>query len=45
MSSDKKDNQKRDSITDPSVAKLFEGKNFAFLATLMKGSSPHVTPT
>jgi PPOX class probable F420-dependent enzyme len=45
MSSDKKYNQKRDSITDPSVAKLFEGKNFASLATLMKGGSPHVTPT
>src|SRR5919112_4680230 len=45
MSSDKKYNQKRDSITDPSVAKLFEGKNFASLATLMKGGSPQVTPT
>jgi PPOX class probable F420-dependent enzyme len=27
------------------VAKFFEGKNFASLATLMKGGSPHVTPT
>ena len=41
----KKDNQKRDSITDPSIAKLFDGKNFAFLATLMKDGSPQVTPT
>ena len=41
----KKSNQGRDSITDPSIAKLFEGKNFAFLATLMKDGSPQVTPT
>ena len=41
----KKGNQRRDSITDHSIAKLFEGKNFAFLATLMKGGSPQVTPT
>jgi Pyridoxamine 5'-phosphate oxidase len=45
MSSKKKGNQESDSITDPSIAKLFEGKNFAFLATLMKGGTPHVTPT
>ncbi len=44
-SSNKKGNQGRDSITDPSIAKLFEGKNFVFLATLMKDSSPQVTPT
>ena len=41
----KKGNQGRNSITDPSIAKLFEGKNFAFLATLMKDGSPQVTPT
>jgi PPOX class probable F420-dependent enzyme len=41
----KKGNQGRNSITDPSTAKLFEGKNFAFLATLMKDGSPQVTPT
>jgi PPOX class probable F420-dependent enzyme len=41
----KKGHQRRDSITDPSIAKLFEGKNFAFLATLMKDGSPQVTPT
>jgi PPOX class probable F420-dependent enzyme len=41
----KKGNQGHDSITDPSIAKLFEGKNFAFIATLMKDGSPQVTPT
>jgi PPOX class probable F420-dependent enzyme len=42
----KKGNQGRNSITDPpSIAKLFEEKNFAFLATLMKDGSPQVTPT
>ena len=45
MSSKSKGNQKSDSITDPSIAKLFEEKNFAFLATLMKDGAPHVTPT
>jgi predicted pyridoxine 5'-phosphate oxidase superfamily flavin-nucleotide-binding protein len=45
MSINKKGNQSRDSITDPSLAKLFEGKNFASLATLMKDGSPQVTPT
>src|SRR5919107_3129633 len=44
-SNNNKGNQKRDSITDPPIAELFEGKNFAFLATLMKGGTPHVTPT
>src|ERR671912_2143993 len=41
----KKGNQGRNSITDPSIAKLFEGKKFALLATLMKDGSPQVTPT
>jgi PPOX class probable F420-dependent enzyme len=41
----KKDKQGGNSITDPSVVKLFEGKNFAFFATLMKDGSPQVTPT
>jgi PPOX class probable F420-dependent enzyme len=45
MSSKRKGNQGHDSITDTSIAKLFEGKNFAFLATLMKDGTPHVTPT
>jgi predicted pyridoxine 5'-phosphate oxidase superfamily flavin-nucleotide-binding protein len=31
-------------ITKP-VAKLLEGKNFAFLGTIMKDGSPQVTPT
>jgi PPOX class probable F420-dependent enzyme len=43
--SKKKGSQGRNSITDPSIAKLFERKNFAFLATLMKDGSPQVTPT
>ncbi len=41
----KKDDKGRDSITDPSIVKLFEGKNLAFFATLMKDGSPQVTPT
>ena len=31
-------------ITDPSVRKLFEGKNFVFLSSLMKDGYPQVTP-
>jgi PPOX class probable F420-dependent enzyme len=45
MSSKSKGNQNGNSITDPSIAKLFEEKNFAFLATLMKDGSPQITPT
>ena len=46
MSSKRKgSSEKSDPITDTSIAKLFEGKNFAFLATLMKDGTPHVTPT
>jgi PPOX class probable F420-dependent enzyme len=46
MSSKRKgSSEKSDSITDTSIAKLFEGKNFTFLATLMKDGTPHVTPT
>src|SRR5919112_1583171 len=44
-SNNNKGNQKSDSITDSSIAELFEGKNFAFFATLMKEGTPHVTPT
>jgi len=29
----------------PSIAKLLEGKNFVFFATLMEDGSPHVAPT
>ena len=38
-------NQRQDSITDPSIVELFEGKNFVVLATLIKDGTPHVTPT
>jgi PPOX class probable F420-dependent enzyme len=31
-------------ITQP-VARLFEGKNFAFVSTLMRDGSPQITPT
>jgi PPOX class probable F420-dependent enzyme len=31
-------------ITEP-VALLFQGKNFAFVSTLMKDGSPQITPT
>src|SRR5437870_3014154 len=31
-------------ITEP-MSKLFQGKNFAFVATLMKDGSPQITPT
>ena len=39
-----KSNEARDSITDPTVSRLFEGKNFAFFATLMRDGPPQVTP-
>ena len=45
MSNDKKYNQGRQSVAISSISKLFEEKNFAFLATLMKDGSPQVTPT
>jgi PPOX class probable F420-dependent enzyme len=32
-------------ITDENIVKLFDGKNFAFLATVKKDGSPQVTPT
>src|ERR687888_633202 len=32
-------------ITDPSVRRLFEGKNFVFISSIMKDGSPQVTPT
>ena len=32
-------------INDSAVRKLFEGKNFAYVASLMRDGSPHVTPT
>jgi PPOX class probable F420-dependent enzyme len=45
MSNNKRDNQGRQSIIDSSISKIFEEKNFAFLATVMKDGSPQVTPT
>jgi PPOX class probable F420-dependent enzyme len=32
-------------ITDSSTRKLFEGRNLAFVSTLMKDGHPHNTPT
>lgn len=34
-----------DRITDENIVRLFEGRNFAFLATVRKDGSPQVTPT
>jgi len=33
------------SVSDGAVRKLFEGKNFVYIASLMKDGSPQVTPT
>jgi hypothetical protein len=32
-------------LTDPSIRKLFEEKNFVFVSTLMRDGTPHITPT
>ena len=32
-------------VTDPSVRKIFEGKNFVFISSIMRDGSPQVTPT
>jgi PPOX class probable F420-dependent enzyme len=32
-------------ITDENIVRLFEGRNFAFLATVRKDGSPQVTPS
>ena len=45
MSNNKKEDQGHQSVLNSSISKLFEEKNFAFLATLMKDGSPQVTPT
>jgi len=37
--------QSNGKLTDPRIREFFEGKNFAFLSSLMKDGSPHVTPT
>ena len=34
-----------DKIMDPSIRRLFEGKNFVFISTLMEDGTPHITPT
>jgi PPOX class probable F420-dependent enzyme len=34
-----------DKIMEPSIRRLFEGKNFVFVSTLMKDGTPHITPT
>ena len=34
-----------DIISDGAVRRLFEGKNFVYVASLMKDGSPHVAPT
>ncbi len=39
--SDKSNN----SIAEPAIRRLFEGKNLVFIASLMKDGSPQVTPT
>jgi PPOX class probable F420-dependent enzyme len=33
------------SLADNDVRRLFEGKNFVYVASLMKDGAPHVTPT
>jgi PPOX class probable F420-dependent enzyme len=32
-------------LKDPSFRRLFEGKNFVFVSTLMKDGTPHLSPT
>jgi PPOX class probable F420-dependent enzyme len=32
-------------LKDPSIRRLFEGKNFVFISTLMKDGTPHLSPT
>ncbi len=34
-----------DKITDENITRLFDGRNFAFFATVKKDGSPQVTPT
>ena len=37
--------QSNEKLNNPRIRELFERKNFAFLSSLMKDGSPHVTPT
>jgi PPOX class probable F420-dependent enzyme len=39
------DDDNNNKINEPSIKKLFEGKNFVFVSTLMKDGTPHITPT
>ena len=32
-------------VADPSIRRLFEGKNFVFISTLMENGTPQMTPT
>jgi PPOX class probable F420-dependent enzyme len=34
-----------DNLNDEAVQRLLRGKNFAFVSSLMKDGSPHITPT
>ena len=38
-------NNSNNKISDPSIKRLFEGRNFVFVSTLMKDGTPHITPT
>ena len=38
-------NKASNELNDSAIRKLFEGKNFVFVASLMEDGSPHVTPT
>ena len=37
--------EENNEITDSEVRKIFEGKNFVYIASLMSDGSPHVNPT
>lgn len=39
------ENQSENKLSDPNIRKLFDGKNFVFVSSLMKDGSPQVTPT
>ncbi len=34
-----------DKLMNPSIRRLFEGKNFVFVSTLMRDGTPQITPT
>jgi len=39
------ENQSKDRLSDPSIRRIFENKNFVFMSSLMEDGSPQVTPT